>query len=61
MSDEKRMLGTYAIEQSIFIGDKEVVFGVDKTQELPFMVCYCDYKNPLSAEWPTEAIGSYIG
>lgn len=58
MSDEKRMLGTYAIEQSIFIGDKEVVFGVDMTQELPFMVCYCDYNNPLSAEWPTEAIGS---
>ena len=58
MSDEKRMLGTYAIEQSIFIGDKEVVFGVDKTQELPFMVCYCDYNNPLSAEWPAEAIGT---
>lgn len=58
MSDEKRMLGSYEIEQSIFIGDKEVVFGVDKAQELPYMVCYCDYNNPLSAEWPTEAIGT---
>ncbi len=58
MSDEKRMVGTYIIEQSLFIGDKEVVFGVDKTQEAPFMVCYCDYHNPLSAAWPTEAIGS---
>lgn len=58
MSNEKRMIGTYAIEQSIFIGDKEVVFGVDQTQELPFMVCYCDYNNPLSAAWPTEAIGT---
>lgn len=56
MSDEKRMIGSYEIEQSIFIGDKEVVFGVDKTQEMPFMVCYCDYRNPLSAAWPTEAI-----
>lgn len=58
MSDEKRMLGTYVIEQSIFIGSQEVVFGVDKTQELPFMVCYCNYNNPLSAEWPTEAVGT---
>lgn len=58
MSDEKRMLDTYTVEQSIFIGDKEVVFGVDKAKELPYMVCYCDYNNPLSAAWPTEAIGS---
>ena len=58
MSDEKRMLDTYVIEQSIFMGSQEVVFGVDKTQELPFMVCYCNYNNPLSAEWPTEAVGT---
>ena len=29
MSNEKRMLGNYEITQSIYIGDKEVVFGVD--------------------------------
>ena len=29
MSKEKRMLGNYEITQSIYIGDKEVVFGVD--------------------------------
>lgn len=58
MDDEKRMMDTYEIEQSIFIGDKEVLFGVDKAKEYPFMVCYCDYNNPLSAPWPTEAIGT---
>ncbi len=30
MSEEKRKLGDYEIIQSIYIGDKEVVFGVDK-------------------------------
>ena len=29
MSKEKRMLGNYEITQSIYVGDKEVVFGVD--------------------------------
>lgn len=54
MSKEKRMLGNYEITQSIYIGDKEVVFGVDTKDPHPFMVCYCDYNNPLSAAWPTE-------
>lgn len=56
--EEKRMIGSYEIKQSFFIGDKEVVFGVDKTQKFPFMICYCDYNNPLSAALPTEVIGS---
>lgn len=42
MSKEKRKLGDYEIIQSIYIGDKEVVFGVDKKDPYPFMVCYCD-------------------
>ncbi|MDL2249633.1 hypothetical protein LJC51_03135 [Lachnospiraceae bacterium OttesenSCG-928-J05] len=58
MDDEKRMMDTYEIQQSIFIGDKEVLFGVDKSKEYPFMVCYCDYNNPLSAAWPTEGVGT---
>ena len=58
MSKEKRMLGNYEITQSIYIGDKEVVFGVDTKDPHPFMVCYCDYHNPLSAAWPTEGIGT---
>lgn len=58
MDDEKRMIGSYVVEQSIYIGSKEVVFGVDKNESYPFMVCYCDYNNPLSAAWPTEAVGT---
>lgn len=58
MSKEKRKLGDYEIIQSIYIGDKEVVFGVDKKDPYPFMVCYCDYHNPLSAAWPTEGVAS---
>lgn len=58
MSKEKRMLGNYEITQSIYVGDKEVVFGVDTKDPHPFMVCYCDYHNPLSAAWPTEGVAS---
>lgn len=58
MSKEKRMLGNYEITQSIYIGDKKVVFGVDTKDPHPFMVCYCDYHNPLSAAWPTEGVAS---
>lgn len=58
MSEEKRKLGDYEIIQSIYIGDKEVVFGVNKKDPYPFMVCCCDYHNPLSAAWPTEGIAS---
>lgn len=58
MSEEKRKLGDYEIIQSIYIGDKEVVFGVDKKDPYPFMVCCCDYHNPLSAAWPTEGVAS---
>ena len=54
----KKMIDSYSIEQSIFIGDKEVLYGVDKTKEYLLMVCYCTYDNPLSASWAIEAIGS---
>ena len=35
MSEEKRKLGDYEIIQSIYIGDKEVVFGVEKKTCIP--------------------------
>ena len=52
------MVGSYEVEQSIFIGKKEVLFGVSQKEEYPFMVCYCDYNNPFSAPWYTEAVGT---
>ncbi len=57
-NEEKRMIGSYEVTQSIHIGRKEVVFGVDGKREYPFLVCYCTYDNPLSAEWVTDAVGS---
>lgn len=60
MSEEKRIFCDYTIEQGIFLGNKEVLLGVDekKMQEHRFMVCYCSYDNPFSAPWPTEAVGT---
>ena len=40
-NEEKRMLGDYEVKQSIHIGKKEVVFGVNEADKFPFMVCYC--------------------
>lgn len=58
MSEEKRMIGSYEVTQSIHIGKKEVVFGVNGKEEYPFLVCCCTYNNPLSTAWATDAIGS---
>ena len=56
MSEEKRMVGSYEVEQSIFIGEKKCCLASAK-EEYPFMVCYCDYDNPLSAPWYTRQSG----
>ena len=58
MSEEKRYIDPYEVVQSIHIGNKEVVFGVNKKGEYPFMVCYCSYDNPLGIPWATEAVGT---
>lgn len=58
MSEEKRMIGSYEVTQSIHIGKKEVVFGVNGKEEYPFLVCCCTYNNPLSTAWTTDAVGS---
>lgn len=42
-NEEKRMLADYEVKQSIHIGKKEVVFGVNEADKYPFMVCYCTY------------------
>ena len=57
-NEEKRMLGDYEVRQSIHIGKKEVVFGVNEADKYPFMVCFCTYDNLFSAAWATEAVGT---
>lgn len=34
--EQKRMVETYEITQAIRIGDREILFGVDEKQELPY-------------------------
>lgn len=58
MSEEKRTIGSYEVTQSIHIGKKEVVFGVNGKEEYPFLVCCCTYNNPLSTAWATDTVGS---
>ena len=57
-NEEKRMLADYEVKQSIHIGKKEVVFGVNEADKYPFMVCFCTYDNPFSLAWATEAVGT---
>ncbi len=57
-NEEKRIIGSYEVTQSIHIGKKEVVFGINEKEEYSFLVCDCTYDNPLSAEWVTDAVGS---
>lgn len=55
-TEEKRMIDSYEIEQSIHIGSEETVFGVSKKDEYPFMVCSYSYNNPLGVAWAEKAI-----
>ena len=57
-NEEKRIIGSYEVTQSIHVGKKEVVFGINEKEEYPFLVCNCTYDNPLSAEWVRDAVGS---
>lgn len=41
MDDKKRMIETYEVRQSVFLGDREIVFAIDKNAELPYMVSDC--------------------
>lgn len=56
MDEEKRKIESYTVEQSIYIGDKEVLFCVDQTKDSPYMVCFCSYDNPLSVPWPFDGV-----
>lgn len=44
MKENRRKMGTFVVKNNIFIGEKEVVFGVDELRDEPFMVCDCFYE-----------------
>ena len=48
--EKKRMVETYEITQAIRIGDREILFGVDEKQELPY---FCGFyrSNALVGEY----------
>ncbi len=59
MSDEKRMVDTFEVKHAIHVGDKEVLFCVDKNNtETPYMVCFCTWDNPLNIEHFFDGVGS---
>ena len=59
MSDEKRMVETFEVKHAIHIGDKEVLFCVDKNNtETSYMVCNCTWDNPLNVDHFFDGMGS---
>ena len=58
MNEEKRMVDAFEVKHAIHIGDKEVLFCVDRDNtETPYMVCYCTWDNPLNIENFFEGVG----
>lgn len=48
--DEKRMVQSYEVKTAIHIGDKEIVFAQDLAAAEPYMVCNCQWDNPLGID-----------
>jgi len=61
MKEETRMAGKYQIIQAIHIGDKEVVFGEDKTnKEYPYICGYATF-NMISQQYSdVQASADYL-
>jgi hypothetical protein len=46
-----RMVDGYEIKHAIYIGNKEILFGMDETKpDAPYMVCDCTWDNPLGID-----------
>lgn len=56
MDDEKRMAKNYEITQAIYIGDKEVVMGIDETNDMPYF-CAFFTENELYGSYSDCVIG----
>ena len=51
-------LENYTILDRLYLGDKEIVMGIDKEASLPFMVCDCTYKNAYGVAPPSSAVAT---
>lgn len=47
MNNEKRMANNYEITQSIRVGEKEIVFGIDEGGEYPYLCAYYESSDLL--------------
>ena len=41
MDEERRMIENYEVCQSVILGDREIVFAIDKDAPMPYLVCDC--------------------
>ncbi len=59
MTEEKRMVGTYEVIHAIHVGDREILFAVDEGKtDCPYMVCNCNWDNPLGIDQFFDPAGS---
>jgi len=59
MEPSERMVDGYEIKHAIYIGNKEILFGMDETKtEHPYMVCDCRWDNSFGIDQYDNAVGS---
>jgi hypothetical protein len=59
MDASERMVDGYEIKHAIYIGNKEILFGMDETKtDNPYMVCDCTWDNPFGIDQYDNAVGS---
>jgi hypothetical protein len=59
MTEGKRMMDTYKVTHAIHVGDREILFAVDDGKtDCPYMVCDCNWDNPLGIDQYFNAVGS---
>ena len=59
MEPSERMVDGYEIKHAIYIGNKEILFGMDETKaDCPYMVCDCTWDNPFGIDRYENAVGS---
>lgn len=62
MDSEKRMIQNYEVKTAIHVGGKEIILAEDLASSETYMVCNCQWDNPLSVDVydQVEASADYI-
>jgi hypothetical protein len=55
MDDEQRTIDNREVKHAIHIGDKEILYAENLSLSEPYMVCNCQWDNPLGLQVYTEA------